>query len=471
MPVVGIDIGTSSCSVAMMIDGQPQVLPVFDGRDEMPTYVAFTADGERLIGWPAKRQSVMNPANTIFTIKRLIGRKFATKAAQEELGLLPYKVTASGSGGLWVQAGGRSYTPTEITAMMLAEVRRATEAYLGAPVKQAVITVPAYFDEAQIRATTRAAQIAGIEMLRHVAEPSAAALAYGLDKKKSGTIAVYDLGGGTFDISILEIGDGVFEVKAVNGDNRLGGEDFDHKLVRYFVEQIGRETNVDLSSDSLALHRIKDAAEQIKIELDTAREAVVGLPYLLSQEGRFLHIELKLTREGLEELVGELVDRTLAPCRNALKDAGCTSENLDALVLAGGMSRMPAVRKRVGEFFRRTPELLRHDPLRIVAHGAAIEAGVMSGVVKDVLLLDVIPFSLGISDPYGRFIPFVGRNTTIPNVRRGHFKLTEKEVIIRITDRDSHENSKSLVTSRFVRYAGEESTISSWPLLIYQGNG
>ena len=416
-PLVGIDLGTSSCSVACMVDGKPQVLPVFDGREEMPTYVAFTSDGERLVGWPAKRQSIRNPANTIYTIKRLIGRKFGSTATQAELGLLPYRVIPSGSGGLWVEAGGRTYTPTEITAMMLAEVRRATEAYLGSNVTKAIITVPAYFDEGQRRATTDAAEIAGIEVLRLLVEPTAAALAQWFRREnQTGTIAVYDLGGGTFDISILEIGDGVFEVKAVSGDNRLGGEDFDHILVRHFVEQLHREYGIDLAHNPLALHRIKDAAEQIKIYLDVQMTASVELPYLAVRNGQFLNIQLKLNRELLERLFADLIERTLEPCREALRGAELTADQLDALVLVGGMSRMPVIQRRVAEFFGRAP-VSGVDPSRIVAYGAAIQASVLGGGIKDVLLLNVVPMSLGYEDYQGKLVPVIPRNCTIPTRR------------------------------------------------------
>jgi molecular chaperone DnaK len=389
--VFGIDLGTSSCSVATMIDGHPQVLPVFDGQYEMPTYVAFTSDGQRLIGWPAKRQSVTNPANTIFTIKRLIGRKFVSDATQAELGLLPYRVIPAATGGLWVEARGRNYTPTEITAMMLGEVKRATEAYLDHKLNQAVITVPAYFDEGQRRATKDAAEIAGIEALRLIAEPTAAAIAFGFGVNRRGTIAVYDLGGGTFDISVLDIGDGVFEVKAVSGDNRLGGEDFDHRLVRYFIDQLQRTHDLNLVDDPLALHRIKDAAEQLKIQLDVVHNATINLPYLSAIKGNFFHAELRLTRDLLESLFCELIERTLNPCRLALKDAGLKPDDIDALLLVGGMSRTPDIRRKVAEFFNLKPEG-HADPTRSVAHGAAIQAAVLKGNIKDVLLYRRNPY-------------------------------------------------------------------------------
>jgi molecular chaperone DnaK len=411
--VVGIDLGTSSCSVARMTDGKPQILPAFAGHDEMPTYVAFTADGERLVGWAAKRQAIMNPANTIFTIKRLIGRKFASAATQAELGLLPYRVIPSAAGGLWVEAGGRSYTPTEITAIMLVEVRRAIEAYLDREVTSVVLTVPAYFDEEQRRATKSAAEIAGLEVLRLIAEPTAAALAYGMGGKQSEIIAVYDLGGGTFDISILEIGDGVFDVKAVNGDNRLGGEDFDHCMVRYFIEEIKQERGMDLASDPLALHRIKDAAEQLKIQLDVVQTATVQLPYLAVRKGEFVHADLKLTRTKLDELLRPLIDKTLVPCSAALKDAGLTANDLNALVLVGGMSRMPGIRRRVAEFFGVMPKG-HMDPSRVVAYGAAIQAAVLQGDIRDILLLDVVPISLGFCDHNGKFVAMIDKNTNGP---------------------------------------------------------
>jgi molecular chaperone DnaK len=395
----------------MLIDGEPRLLPVFDGRDEFPTYVAFNADGGRLVGLAAKRQAVINPANTIFTIKRLIGRKFANQETQDELGLLPYRIVPSTAGYLWIEAGGRSYTPTESTAIMLAEARRATEMYLDSKVTGAVITVPAYFDESQKRATMEAARIAGLDYLRLVAEPTAAALAARFGGITPETVGVYDLGGGTFDFSILEIGGGVFEVKAVAGNNRLGGEDFDHVLVRHFVQMIKHEYNVDLSGDALALHRIKDAAEKIKIQLDVAQYAVVSLPYLSSKHGSFFHVELKLTREDMVGLVRDLIDQTLVPCQRALKDAWLTAKDLNSLLLVGGMSRMPEVRRRVSEYFGIVPEQ-HHDPSRIVALGAAVLAGMIGS--KDMLLLDVIPMSLGIEMKGGVFHRIIDRNTTIP---------------------------------------------------------
>lgn len=412
--IVGIDIGTSSCSVAMMVNGQPQVLPVFEGRDEMPTYVAFADDGKRLVGWAAKRQAIINPGNTIFTVKRLIGRKFADAATQDELGLLPYRVISSFSGSLWIEAGGRSYTPTEVTAIMLAEVRRATEAYLDRDIRQAVITVPAYFDLSQIQATVEAAEIAGIEVLRTIAEPTAASLAYGFaEEQYNGLVAVYDLGGGTFDFSILELGDGVYYVRAVSGNNRLGGEDFDHLLVDFFVNRIRRDHGVDVASDALALHRIKDAAEQLKVELDSVNKARRTLPYLTTAAGGLFSAELEISRGEIEQLFEGLITRTLAPCAQAMRDADIKAADLDRLVLVGGMSRMPAVRRRISEFFGITPKR-QLDPSRIVAQGAALHAGVLAGLCKNMLLLDVAPLPLGLETPAGDFVLLIDRNTTIP---------------------------------------------------------
>jgi molecular chaperone DnaK len=443
--IFGIDLGTSSCSVAQLIDGQPQVLPVFDGHDEMPTYVAFTPDGERLIGWPAKRQAITNPANTIFTIKRLIGRKFASEAAQAELGLLPYSVVPSGSGGLWVEAGGRTYTPTEITAMMLTEAKRSTEAYLGCEVTQAVITVPAHFDEGQRAATRNAAAIAGISALRLIAEPTSAAMALGFGRNRSGSVAVYDLGGGTFDISILEIGDGVFEVKAVNGDNRLGGEDFDHRLVRYFADELGRDYGIDVANDPLALHRIKDAAEQLKIQLDTVQNASIDLPYLAVREGKFFNYEMKMSRPIVDRLFDELIERTIGPCRQAFRDAGLKTTEIDELILVGGMSRAPRIRERMSEFFGRKP-LGHADPSRVVALGAAVLGGVLRGEIKDVLLLDVVPFSLGFERITGEFVSLIDKNTTIPTKKfeiiteAKHLKLSNGKLLL--FQRDYEEEVK-----------------------------
>jgi molecular chaperone DnaK len=334
-PIIGIDLGTSSCSVSCMIDGQPTVLPAFAGHDEMPTYVAFTADGERLVGWAAKRQVVTNPSDTIFTIKRLIGRKFASAATQAELGLLPYKVIPSVTGGLWVEARGRSYSPTEITAIMLGEVRRAATEYLGCEVQQAVITVPAYFDSSQRQATKNAAKIAGFQPLRLIAEPTSAAVAYGFGGEPTErNVAVYDLGGGTFDISILKIEDRVFEVKSVNGDNRLGGEDFDHLLVGHLVKQLKQNEGVDVSQDHLALYRLKDTAERFKIQLDSIRTVEETLPFLNAINGRPFHANLKLSRDTLERLFTKLIDRTLEPCRLALSDSDLSDhgERLGALI-------------------------------------------------------------------------------------------------------------------------------------------
>jgi molecular chaperone DnaK len=421
--VVGIDLGTSSCSVAAIIDGKPQVLPVFAGHDEMPTYVAFTPTGERLVGWAAKRQVVTNPSDTIFTIKRLIGRRFSSAATQAELGLLPYKVFPSATGGLWVEAQGRSYSPTEITAIMLTEVRRAASEYLGFDVKQAVITVPAYFDKSQRQATNQAAVIAGLEPLRLIAEPTAAALACGFGRDpKLRTVAVYDLGGGTFDISILDIGDNVFEVKAINGDNRLGGEDFDHTLVKYFIAEIKGERGIDVSQDHLALHRLKEVAERFKIYLDTTRTVEETLPYLTVIKGQPFHVNLKLSRSVLEQLFNQLIERTLEPCRQAVADA---DQRPDALILVGGMSRMPLVQKRVSEFFGLTP-VRHHDACRVVAQGAAIHAGVLSGDIKEVLLLDVVPLSVGFSDPAGAYAEVIHKNTTLPTRRSFNYSIDER---------------------------------------------
>lgn len=419
--LVGIDVGTSSCSVSLMVDGVPRVLPVFDGQDEMPTYVAFAADGARLIGWPAKRQAITNPTNTIFTVKRLIGRKGADDGTSSELGLLPYRVITSATGTLWIEAAGRLFTPTEITAIMLGEVKRAAEAYLGGPVTQAVLTVPARFNRAQIRATVDAAEIAGIEVVRTIAEPVAAALAYGFaNGQLEGGVAVYDLGGGTFDVSILALGDGVYEVKSVDGDNRLGGEDFDHALVGYFVDQIRRDHGVDLSSNALALHRIKDAAERIKIDLDSVETVRAPLPYLTTDQGKMFNAELRIARAEIEDLFAGLIAQTVRPCEAAIRAASSykhdddpTPFKIDRLILVGGMSRMPAIRKQVAELFGLTPSQ-QLDPSRIVALGAAILAGVLAGNVRDQLLLDVNRLPQCLELPDGRLINVIRANVTVP---------------------------------------------------------
>jgi molecular chaperone DnaK len=411
-----------------VIDGQPTVLPAFYGHDEMPTYVAFAPSGERLVGWPAKRQVAANPANTIFTIKRLIGRKYASPATQAELGLLPYRVVQSVAGGLWIEAGGRTYSPIEITAIMLSEVRRAASEYLGCDVRQAIITVPAYFDESEKQATRNAAKIAGLEPWRLVAEPTAAALAAGFARSlEDRSVAVYDLGGGTFDISIVEIGDGMFfAVEAVNGDNRLGGEDFDHILVGHFVDEIKRRDGVDLSANSLALHRIKETAERLKIQLDSARTAEETLPYLSTVGRRPLHASLTLSREELDRLFSGLIERTLAPCREALQ---ASMSRPDALMLVGGMSRMPAIQRRVGEFFG-VPVMRHHDPSRVVCQGAAIYADALQTLRANdaavasrrstasssgsFVLVDVVAMSFGIADQANNFAAVIPKGTAIP---------------------------------------------------------
>jgi|CXWL01.1.fsa_nt_gi molecular chaperone DnaK len=419
--VFGIDLGTSSCSISVMENGKPRVLPVFDGRDEMPTYVSFLPDGGRLMGWEAKKQAITHPENTVFTIKRLIGRPFDAAATQRELGLLPYKVAPAASGGLWVEACGRSYSPIEITSLMLGEVKRAAEAYLHEPVVDAVITVPAFFGRVQRKATEAAAKLAGLDDVRMIPEPVAAALAYGSGAEVGGRIAVYDLGGGTFDISILEIGDGVAEVRAVNGDNLLGGEDFDHALVRALAADIRAKHGIDVASDPLALHRVKDAAEKLKIDLDRAKIAHVELPYL-RMTPHPVHVSIDLDRARLDAIVAPLIDRTIGPCMSALRDAGLAKEEIESVILVGGMSRMPAVRERVRAFFGQAPKC-HDDPSRVVSLGAAIQGGVMEGSVKDTVLLDVIPRSLGVSTSSGVYWRLLQRNTTIPTKKSYVFKI------------------------------------------------
>jgi molecular chaperone DnaK len=415
--VIGIDLGTTNSCVAVMDGGKPKVIENSEGARTTPSIVAFTKDGERLIGQPAKRQAVTNPDNTIFAVKRLIGRRYDDPMTQKDMALVPYKIAKGKNGDAWVEAGGTDYSPSQVSAFTLQKMKETAESYLGETVTQAVITVPAYFNDAQRQATKDAGQIAGLEVLRIINEPTAAALAYGLDKNDGKTIAVYDLGGGTFDVSILEIGDGVFEVKSTNGDTFLGGEDFDSKLVEYLADKFKAKEGLDLKTDRLALQRLKEAAEKAKIELSSAQTTEINLPFITARmEGGAttpLHLVETITRSDLERLVGDLIQRTLEPCRKAMADAGISASQIDDVVLVGGMTRMPKVRDAVKDFFGKEPHT-GVNPDEVVAMGAAIQAGVLQGDVKDVLLLDVTPLSLGIETLGGVFTRMIERNTTIP---------------------------------------------------------
>lgn len=422
--VIGIDLGTTNSCVAVMEGSTPKVIENSEGARTTPSIVAITDDGERLVGQPAKRQAVTNPERTFFAIKRLIGRTFEDPMTQKDMNLVPYKIKKSSGGDAWVTADGTDYSPSQISAFTLTKMKETAEAYLGQPVTQAVITVPAYFNDAQRQATKDAGRIAGLEVLRIINEPTAAALAYGLDKKQAGTIAVYDLGGGTFDVSILEIGDGVFEVKSTNGDTFLGGEDFDMRLVEYLADEFKREQGIDLKKDKLALQRLKEAAEKAKIELSTTAQTEINLPYITADASGPKHLAIKLSRAKFESLVDDLVQRTIEPCKKALKDAGLSAGQIDEVVLVGGMTRMPKVQEVVKQFFGKEPHK-GVNPDEVVAIGAAIQAGVLQGDVKDVLLLDVTPLSLGIETLGGVFTRLIDRNTTIPTKKSQVFSTAE----------------------------------------------
>jgi molecular chaperone DnaK len=425
--VIGIDLGTTNSCVAVMEGGQPKVIPNAEGMNTTPSIVAFTDDGERLVGLPAKRQAVTNPSNTFFAIKRLIGRRYDDPMVEKDKKLVSYKIIKGPNGDAWVESRGKQYSPQQISAFVLQKMKETAEAYLGHTVTQAVITVPAYFNDSQRQATKDAGKIAGLEVLRIINEPTAAALAYGLDKKKhSKTIAVYDLGGGTFDISILEIGDGVFEVKSTNGDTFLGGEDFDMKLVNYLADEFKKENGIDLRADKLALQRLKEAAEKAKMELSSASQTEINLPFISMspQTQSPLHLTMKLTRAKLESLVEDLIEKTRTPCHLALKDAGLKAADIDEVVLVGGMTRMPKVQQVVKELFGKEPHK-GVNPDEVVAIGAAIQAGVLKGEVKDVLLLDVTPLSLGIETLGGVFTRLIDRNTTIPTKKSQVFSTAE----------------------------------------------
>ena len=423
--VIGIDLGTTNSCVAVMEGGKPKVLENSEGANTTPSIVAFTSDDERLVGLPAKRQAVTNPTNTFFAIKRLIGRRFDDPEVQKDVKLVPFNIVKGTNGDAWVESHGKQYSPQQISAFILQKMKETAEAKLGEKVTQAVITVPAYFNDAQRQATKDAGKIAGLEVLRIINEPTAAALAYGLDKKKEAkTIAVYDLGGGTFDVSILEIGDGVFEVKSTNGDTHLGGEDFDMVLVSYLADEFKKEQGIDLRSDKLALQRLKEAAEKAKIELSSAPQTEINLPFITADASGPKHLTMKLTRAKLESLVETLINRTKGPCEKALKDAGLKAAEIDEVVLVGGMTRMPKVQEVVKQLFGKEPHK-GVNPDEVVAVGAAIQGGVLKGEVKDVLLLDVTPLSLGIETLGGVFTRLIDRNTTIPTKKGQTFSTAE----------------------------------------------
>ncbi|HWJ88208.1 MAG TPA: molecular chaperone DnaK [Pelagibacterium sp.] len=422
--VIGIDLGTTNSCVAVMDGKTPKVIENAEGARTTPSMVAFSSDGERLVGQPAKRQAVTNPEGTLFAFKRLIGRRYDDPLVTKDKDLVPYHIVKGDNGDAWVEVDGKKSSPSEISAMILTKMKETAEAYLGENVTQAVITVPAYFNDSQRQATKDAGRIAGLEVLRIINEPTAAALAYGLEKREAGTIAVYDLGGGTFDISILEIGDGVFEVKSTNGDTFLGGEDFDMRLVDYLADEFKKEQGIDLRGDKLALQRLKEAAEKAKIELSSASQTEINLPFITADASGPKHLQLKLTRAKFESLVEDFIKRTIEPCKAALKDAGMSPAEIDEVVLVGGMTRMPKVQEEVKAFFGKEPHK-GVNPDEVVAMGAAIQAGVLQGDVKDVLLLDVTPLSLGIETLGGVFTRLIDRNTTIPTKKSQVFSTAE----------------------------------------------
>ena len=422
--VIGIDLGTTNSCVAVMEGSDPKVIENSEGARTTPSMVAFTKDNERLVGQPAKRQAVTNPDNTLFAIKRLIGRRFDDPLTKKDMGLVPYDIVKGNNGDAWVEAKGEKYSPSQISAFILQKMKETAESYLGETVTQAVITVPAYFNDAQRQATKDAGKIAGLEVLRIINEPTAAALAYGLDKDANKTIAVYDLGGGTFDVSILELGDGVFEVKSTNGDTFLGGEDFDARIVEHLAEGFKKDEGIDLTKDRLALQRLKEAAEKAKIELSSAQSTEVNLPFITADQNGPKHLVKTMSRADLEKLVGDLVDRTMEPCKAALKDAGTDKGEIDEIILVGGMTRMPLVREKVKQFFGKDPST-GVNPDEVVAMGAAIQAGVLQGDVKDVLLLDVTPLSLGIETLGGVMTKMIDRNTTIPTKKSQTYSTAE----------------------------------------------
>ncbi|MHC2331738.1 molecular chaperone DnaK [Bradyrhizobium sp. USDA 4454] len=422
--VIGIDLGTTNSCVAVMDGKNTRIIENAEGARTTPSVVAFTSDGERLVGQPARRQAVTNPTNTIFAVKRLIGRRYDDPTVEKDKTLVPYKIIKASNGDAWVEAEGKPYSPSQISAFILQKMKETAEANLGEKITQAVITVPAYFNDAQRQATKDAGKIAGLEVLRIINEPTAAALAYGLDKKKQAKIAVYDLGGGTFDISVLDIGDGVFEVKATNGDTFLGGEDFDMRLVNYLADEFQKQQGIDLRNDKLALQRLKEAAEKAKIELSTVTQTEVNLPFITADASGPKHLQVKITRAKFESLVEDLVQRTIEPCLNALKDAGLTAKDIDEVVLVGGQTRMPKIQEVVQKIFGKEPHK-GVNPDEVVAVGAAIQAGVLQGDVKDVLLLDVTPLSLGLETLGGVFTRLIERNTTVPAKKSQVFSTAE----------------------------------------------